>query len=128
MVAIVKKVWKKLGGNIGMKTDRTWTPELEKTLEGVYVELKNIKTKEGKESKLYVIREANGKLAAAWGTAMLDRLMAEAKIGDEVRITFVQKSFNKDTGHSLKEFIVESPEVEGTESKEDDHSGKNLPF
>ena len=127
-MTVVKKVWKKVNSNTGARTDRTWTPELEKTLEGVYVELKNIKIKEGKESKIYVIKEANGKLAGAWGAAMLDRLMAEVKIGDEVKITFVKKSFNKDTGRSLKEFIVETLEVEETESKVDDHSGKNLPF
>ena len=115
--------WTRAGS--GSKTDRTWNPETEKTLQGVYVELKDITTKEGKRVKLYVVKESDGKLTGAWGAAMLDRLMLEAKIGEEVKITFLQKSFNKETGKSLKEFTVDFRAVEGSDVEE---KSKDLPF
>lgn len=123
-----KKVWRKLGSNPGTKTDRTWSPETEKTLEGKYVEMKNIKTKEGKQVKLYVIKDSKGKLVGVWGAAMLDRLMAEAIIGEEVKITFLRKSYNKETGRYLKEFTVEALETDNEEPKNDETSDKDIPF
>lgn len=122
-----EKPWKRAGANMGSKTDRTWNPETEKTLQGTYVEMKDIKTKEGKQVKLYVVKESDGKLAGAWGTAMLDRLMLDAAIGDEVKIVFIKKSFNKETGHSLKEFTVDYRSVGEGETASDDKSEEKKP-
>jgi hypothetical protein len=133
MKAVKKeKVWKKAGTNSGTKTDRTWNPETEKTLEGIYMEMKDIKTKEGKQVKLYVIKEADGKLAAAWGAAMLDRLMQDPAIGDEVKITFVEKTFNKESGRYLKVFTVDYCSAEegtkGDDVTSNDKPEDDIPF
>jgi len=127
--------WKRADNSVGLKTDRTWDPVTEKELQGVYVETKelttkDVATKQDKKVKLYVIKDSEGQLVAVWGSAMLDRLMKEPAIGNEVKITFVKKSFNKETGKSLKEFTVDYRSVEETESKEatSKNSEDDMPF
>jgi phage FluMu protein gp41 len=115
--------WKRAESGSGLKTDRTWDPVTEKELQGVYVEMKelttkDVVTKQDKKVNLYVVKDSKGQLIAVWGTAMLDRLMKEPTIGDEVKITFVKKSFNKETGKSLKEFTVDYRSVEDKKSEE----------
>ncbi len=124
--------WKKAGQNSGLMTTKTWNHETDKTITGIFMEMREVTKKDGKKSKLYVIKDEKGELVAVWGMAMLDRLMLEPVVGNEVKITFVEKSFNKDTGKYLNEYTVDYREVdapvEKTEKKSDDKSEKDPPF
>ena len=128
-----EKPWKQAGSQLS--TDRTWNSDTEKTAQGIFLKSLDIKTKEGRQVKFYVLRESNNKTVGIWGAAMLDRLMMDPAIGDEVKITFIKKSFNKETGRSLKEFSVDyrsaDGTVEGTASETEEKgemTGKDIPF
>lgn len=123
--------WKSAG--LMQKTDRTWNPETEKTIQGILTENREVTKKDGTKSKVYVIKEPNGKLASVWSAAMLDRLMNEASIGNEVKIEFVEKTFNKETGRSLKVFkldyrSVEKGDITPSEVKEEVKEEDKIPF
>lgn len=131
-----KNEWKK-AGNSGLMTNRTWNPDTEKSLQGILLESREVTKKDNTKSKVYVIKASDGKLVTVWGAAMLDRLMMEPAIGDEVKITFVKKSFNKETGRSLKEFTVDYRSGDGTavgtttiteEKTGDKPEGDDIPF
>lgn len=124
--------WKKAGSNNGPKTDREWNAETEKTLQGTFMGTKNLKSKAGKPLKLHVVKDAEGKMVGAWGAAMLDRLMLEPAVGDEVKIVFVEKTYNKETDKYLKVFTVDfrttTESVAKTEEKPGDKPADEIPF
>lgn len=132
--------WKTLGQSYGQKTDRTWDPKTEKTVQGIYVETRDVKKKDGNMTKIHVLKEYNGKLVGVWSSAVIDSRLKEAAIGNEIMITFVEKIFNQNTGKNLNIFDVKAREVPveiedeindvaETKTKADDKAGENeIPF
>lgn len=118
--------WRKLGVSTQPKVDETWSPELVDTVEGVYVEKRSNLGQ--RKSNMYVLKQANGKTIGVWGSAVVDRRMPEINIGDEVRIVYIGKETNKNTGFSYKnfEFYIKDGGITGeTEKKE---NPDDIPF
>ena len=111
--------WKTAGANTGLKTDRSWNHETEKEISGIYMETREVKKKDGKTTMIYVIK-TDKELVTVWGAAMIDRLMKEASIGNEVKITFIKKSFNQSTGKYLNEFTMNFRDVPKTTEIKDE--------
>lgn len=119
--------WKRAGQ--GASTDRTWNPEVEKTVQGVYVEKKSVTKKDGKLSTIYVLREKDGKNLAVWTTAVLENRFSEIPLGYEVMIEYLGKVQSKTSGHTVKSFNVDyKPADEMGESIKSEDDNDDIPF
>ena len=93
-----------------------WDFEKEKTVEGLYVGLKEEVGQN--KSKMYDIEQNNGETVSVWGATVLDRIMQGIPIGEEVRITYLGMEKSEKTGKSFKNYEVLHREVETKEGPE----------
>lgn len=98
--------WKKAGAGSGLKADKIWDPEKHKSIEGIYIEKRVLKIEDGREVWLYLIKK-NGKVIEVNGQPFLDRLMTDIEIGDEVKITFIENIFNRESDENIDIYTVE---------------------
>lgn len=102
----IQSNWKTVGAGSRLKIDQTWDFEKEKSITGIYIEKRFLKVEDAHEVFLYLIKKSN-KIIGVNGYSFLDRLMTEAKIGNELRITFIDNIYNKENNDNMDIFTVE---------------------
>ncbi len=87
---------------------QAWDFEKNKILEGVLI------SKESgigpNESNFYKFELKDGEVTGAWGNVVLDDRLVQVSIGDQVKITYLGKVKNDQSGRTYKSFDVEVDE------------------
>lgn len=117
-------VWTKIGSSIS--SDKVWDEDQQKEISGKYL---GKKEKSGKMSSDMYVLEVGGENVGIWGCAVLDSKFAKVNIGDSVKIEFLGKEHNKNTGRNYKnyDFFVDLNESE-LPTIEEEVITEDLPF
>ena len=124
--------WKPVGGMAP-----TWDPEMgPKSIQGYLVERKEVDTKDTmkggnakRKSWIYTLRQDNGSLIGFWGSKVIDMRMqgddgnGGVKEGAYIRVSYMGKAKNPNTGMTFKNFLIEesdNPAVDGAPSSVDE--------
>ena len=90
----------------------------EKVLEGIFVEVRTVSTKNG-DSLLYTIEKEGGETVDFWGKAQLDRFFRNIKRGTKVKMTYLGKVDSAKGGRSYHDFDVEYDDSTALEEDSD---------
>lgn len=93
--------WVKQGGNSNLSTDTIWDEETQKEIAGKYL---GKKEKTGKMSSDMYVLDVDGKNIGIWGCAVLDNRFNDVLIGELVKIEYLGKETNKNTGRTYKNY------------------------
>ena len=85
-----------------------WDFEKNKILEGVLISKES--SVGPNDSNFYKFELKNGEVTGAWGNVVLDDRLVQVSTGDQVKITYLGKVKNDQSGRTYKSFEVEVDE------------------
>ena len=113
------------------KTDETWKPEKEgDTIDGLYIDVRDINKKDGTQTKIYVLQKEDGTLVSIWDAAGLTRAMGNIEIGKKIKIEYGGKQQNPNTKRFFHKYDVyrEKDSVKKEEPATEEVAPDEIPF
>lgn len=122
--------WTKVGGGNGERHPN-WKPEkVNDEATGVLVDVReNVGPN---HSKLYTLQKEDGSFFTVWGSAGLDRNLSSVPLGNEVRIVYLGKAKNPNSGREFHNFEIYSRKpqegISQVENEEESVATDDIPF
>lgn len=117
--------WRKVGGGEG-SDNKTWDFKTTPEITGIYTSSKDVNTKDGGVSRLYVLETSDGPVTV-WDKAALRSAMNDISLGEEVHITYLgQVQSKKNAAQKYHAFDVQARSQADKEKAESSES--ELPF